>query len=73
MGIDFNELKKRAEGLAEQHGDKIDSAAEKAGEFAKRKFGHDEQIDQAVDRIQQWTPENPRPDNPDTPQPGNKA
>lgn len=59
MGIDFNELKKKAEGLVEEHGDKIEQGVEKAGEFAKSKFGHDEKVDQVVDKIQDMIPDKP--------------
>ena len=57
MGIDFDALKNKAADLVEQHGDKIESGVEKAGEFAKSKFGHDEQVDKVVDKIQDLMPE----------------
>ncbi|GAA4294542.1 antitoxin [Actinokineospora soli] len=63
MGIDFNELKQKAEGLVEQHGDKIEDGVEKAGEFVKGKFGHAEQVDQVVDKIQDMIPDKPQPGN----------
>ncbi|MGQ0839699.1 antitoxin [Actinokineospora sp.] len=56
MGIDFNELKNKAEGLVEQHGDKIEEGVEKAGEFAKSKFGHADTVDKVVDKIQDLIP-----------------
>ncbi|MDQ3404840.1 MAG: antitoxin [Actinomycetota bacterium] len=56
MGIDFNELKNKAAGLVEQHGDKIESGVEKAGGFVKGKVGHDEQVDAVVDKIQDLIP-----------------
>ncbi|CRK60965.1 hypothetical protein [Alloactinosynnema sp. L-07] len=59
MGIDFNELKNKAEDLVEQHGDKIEQGVEKAGEFVKGKFGHDEQVDGVVDKIQDMIPDKP--------------
>lgn len=37
--------------LLNQHGDKVELAADKAGEIAKEKFGHDEQVDMAVDKL----------------------
>ncbi|OLR91441.1 antitoxin [Actinokineospora bangkokensis] len=61
MGIDFNELKNKAEGLIEQHGDKIEDGVEKAGEFVKGKFGHEQQVDTVVDKIQDLIPDKPRP------------
>lgn len=57
MGIDFDALKNKAADLVEQHGDKIESGVEKAGEFAKSKFGHDEQVDKVVDKIQDAIPD----------------
>jgi hypothetical protein len=41
--------------LADQHDDKVDAALEKAGDAAGEKFGHDEQIDKAVDFAQEKT------------------
>ena len=59
MGIDFDALKNKAADLVEQHGDKIEAGVEKAGEFAKSKFGHDEQVDKVVDKIQDVIPDKP--------------
>ncbi len=47
----LDDLKK----LAEKHDDKVDAALEKAGDAAAKKFGHDEQIDKAVDFAQEHT------------------
>lgn len=55
--VDFDALKNKASELLNEHGDKIDQGAEKAGEFVKSKFGHDEKVDQVVDKIQEATPE----------------
>ncbi|MCG8914759.1 antitoxin [Actinokineospora sp. PR83] len=60
MGIDFNELKNKAAGLLEQHGDKIEDGVEKAGEFVKGKFGHEQQVDQVVDKVQDLIPDRPQ-------------
>lgn len=59
MGIDFDDLKNKAQGLVEQHGDKIEAGVEKAGELAKQRFGHEEQVDQVVDKIQDAIPDRP--------------
>jgi hypothetical protein len=59
MGINFDDLKNKAGELVEKHGDKIEQGVEKAGDFAKKKFGHEEQIDKAVDRIQDAIPDKP--------------
>ena len=50
--MDFDSMKDKAAELLNEHGDKVEDAAEKAGEFAKGKFGHDDQVDMAVDKIQ---------------------
>ncbi len=54
--MDFEGLRNKAEDLAEEHAEQIDSGLEKAGEFAKNKFGHEEQIDQAVDKVKDFLP-----------------
>jgi hypothetical protein len=59
VGINFDELKNKASDLVEKHGEKIEEGVEKAGEFAKKKFGHDEQVDKVVDKIQGAIPDNP--------------
>lgn len=59
MGINFDELKNKASDLVEKHGEKIEEGVEKAGEFAKKKFGHDEQVDNVVDKIQGAIPDKP--------------
>ena len=59
MGINFDELKNKASDLVEKHGEKIEEGVEKAGEFAKKKFGHDDQVDKVVDKIQGAIPDKP--------------
>jgi hypothetical protein len=59
VGINFDDLKNKAADLVEKHGDKIEEGVEKAGEFAKKRFGHDEQVDQVVDKIQNVIPHKP--------------
>ena len=59
MGINFDELKNKAQDLVKEHGDKIEDGVAKAGEFAKKRFGHDEQVDKVVDRIQGVIPDRP--------------
>jgi antitoxin protein of toxin-antitoxin system len=56
MGINFDELKNKAQDLAEKHGDKIEQGVQKAGDFAKDKFGHEEQVDKVVGKIQENIP-----------------
>lgn len=36
--------------LGKQHSDKVDQGMDKAGDMAKKKFGHEEQVDQAVEK-----------------------
>ena len=63
MGIDFNELKNKAQDLVKEHGDKIEDGVEKVGEFAKKKFGHEDKVDSVVDKIQDMIPDKPKQDN----------
>jgi hypothetical protein len=69
--MDFGNLAGKAGELLEQHADKVDAAVEKAGELAKEKFGHDAQVDMAVDKVQDLlpgvgTPEEGTPEAPAT-------
>ncbi|TDV51079.1 antitoxin [Actinophytocola oryzae] len=59
MGINFDDLKNKAADLVEKHGDKIEDGVEKAGDFAKKRFGHEEQIDGVVNKIQDAIPDKP--------------
>jgi hypothetical protein len=65
VGINFDDLKNKAAGLVEKHGDKIEEGVGKAGDFAKKRFGHDEQVDKVVDKIQDVIPN--KPNNPSDP------
>ena len=56
MGIDLGGLADKAKDLVNEHGDKIEEGVEKAGEFAKTKFGHGEQIDQVIDKVKDLVP-----------------
>jgi hypothetical protein len=62
MGINFDELKNKAQDLVEQHGDKIEDGLDKAGEFAKQKFGHGQQIDSMVHKAKDLIPDKPKTD-----------
>ena len=59
MGINFEELKNKAQGFVEQHGEKIEQGVERAGEVAKQRFGHAEQVDKAVGKVQELIPDRP--------------
>ncbi|MBA3907216.1 MAG: antitoxin [Pseudonocardiales bacterium] len=55
--MDFNELSGKAQELAKDHPEEVEGAADKAGEFGKERFaGHDEQIDEGVEKIDGWVP-----------------
>lgn len=54
--MDFGEMAGKAEELAKEHPEQAEGAAERAGEFGKDRFGHDEQIDQGVDKVKDWVP-----------------
>jgi hypothetical protein len=47
--MDLGDLAKKAKDLADEHGDKLDGAIDKAADMAKdRVEGHDDQIDSAA-------------------------
>ncbi|RRO15119.1 antitoxin [Saccharopolyspora rhizosphaerae] len=46
----FGDFKDKLQGLSEEHGDKVEQGMDKAGDKAKEKYGHDEQVDQAVEK-----------------------
>ncbi|CAM3870532.1 antitoxin [Kibdelosporangium persicum] len=62
MAMNFDELRNKAQDLVNQHGGKIEEGVEKAGEFAKQKFGHEAQIDSVVGKIQDMIPDRPKQD-----------
>jgi hypothetical protein len=46
----------KAKDFINEHDEQVDQALDKAGDFAKTKFGgHDEQIDGAIDKAQEMT------------------
>ncbi|MFC5994618.1 Rv0909 family putative TA system antitoxin [Pseudonocardia hispaniensis] len=55
--MDLNFLKGKAEELLNEHGDKVEAAAEKVGDLVKDKYGHEEQVDLAVDKIKEMIPD----------------
>ena len=54
--MDFNERAGKAQEFAKEHPEQVEGAGDKAGEFGKERFGHDEQIDQGVDKFKDWVP-----------------
>jgi hypothetical protein len=59
VGINFDDLKNKAQNLVKEHGDKIEQGVEKAGDLAKKKFGHADQVDKVVDKVQDAIPDKP--------------
>ncbi|MGI5126867.1 Rv0909 family putative TA system antitoxin [Pseudonocardia sp. CA-107938] len=57
--VDFNSLAGKAGELLNEHGDKVEMAAEKVGDVVKEKFGHEEQVDMAVDKLKEIIPDGP--------------
>ena len=55
--MDFNALAGKAAELLDEHGDKVEGAAEKVGEIVKERFGHAEQVDMAVDKLKDLIPD----------------
>jgi len=59
MGIDFNEIKKKAQQALDQNADKIESGIDKAGGFAKSKFGqHASKIDNVTGKAKDFLHKN---------------
>jgi hypothetical protein len=55
MGINFDELKNKAQAALDKHGDKIEQGLDKASGFAKSKLtGHDEQIDGVTEKAKSF-------------------
>jgi dihydroneopterin aldolase len=54
--MDFNALAGKAGELLNEHGDKVEAAAEKLGDVVKERFGHAEHVDMAVDKIKDLIP-----------------
>lgn len=69
MGINFDDLKNKAQDLVRNHGDKVEQGVEKAGDLAKKKFGHADQVDKVVDKVQDAIPDKPGADKPSTDKP----
>ncbi|HXV93995.1 MAG TPA: Rv0909 family putative TA system antitoxin [Pseudonocardia sp.] len=54
--VDFNALTGKAGELLDEHGDKVEAAAEKIGEAVKERVGHAEQVDQVVEKLKDAIP-----------------
>jgi MT0933-like antitoxin protein len=42
--------------MLDEHGDKVEMAVDKAGEMAKEKFGHEEQVEMGIDKLKDLIP-----------------
>jgi hypothetical protein len=60
--VDFNAIAGKAGELLNEHGDQVEAATEKLGEVVKEQFGHDGQVDMAVDKIKDLIPGGEAPD-----------
>lgn len=54
--VDFDGLRDKAENLAEEHGEQVDTGIDKAADFGGDKFGHADQIDQGADKLKDMIP-----------------
>jgi hypothetical protein len=54
--IDFDNLRDKAEEFAEQHADQIDKGLDEAAKLAGKRYGHNQQIAQAADKLEQLLP-----------------
>jgi hypothetical protein len=64
--VDFNALAGKANELLTEHADQVEAGVEKLGEVVKDKYGHDEQVDMAVDKIKDMIPGGEGDDAPGT-------
>jgi hypothetical protein len=51
--IDFDNLREKAEELAQQHADQIDKGIDEAARMAGKKYGHGQQFEQAADKLEE--------------------
>lgn len=54
--VDFDGLKDKAQEALGEHADQIEGGLDKAADFLGDKFGHEAQIDSAVDKIKDFIP-----------------
>ncbi len=48
--MNFDDIKNKAKEALGKHPDKAESGVDKAGEYAKDRYGHDQQVDSATDK-----------------------
>ncbi len=49
--MDFDELKDKALNLANEHQSEVDQGIDKAADLVKDKVGHDDQVEEAADKL----------------------
>lgn len=55
MGINFDEMKNKAQDMLGKHSDKVEQGVDKASEAAKGKFGdHSDKIDNATGKAKEF-------------------
>lgn len=59
--MDIGNLAGKAGELINEHGEKIEDAVDKVGEFVKDKIGNAEQVDMVVDKVKDLIPDGPQP------------
>jgi hypothetical protein len=52
--MNFDEMKEKATDFAEEHSDKVEEGLDKAGEQAKERFGHEDQVDSATEKAGEY-------------------
>jgi len=60
--VDFGGLGDKGKDFVDEHEEQVDKGIDKAGDEAGRRFGHEEQIDKASEKLQGMTGDN-QPDN----------
>lgn len=54
--MDFEGMRDKAENLAEEHADQVDSGIDKGADLAGERFGHEQQIDSGAERLKDAIP-----------------
>jgi hypothetical protein len=54
--VDFDELREKAEDLAEKHAGQVDEAIDKAAGMLGTKFGHESEVDKGAEKLKDLLP-----------------
>lgn len=52
--VDFDDLRKKAEGLLGEHGDQVEEGIDKLADLAGKKYGHESEIDKAAGKLKDF-------------------